>query len=342
LDLESLTADVVWREERPTFNNNDESRSTIMRRERFNFDDIFCGPTAMSRMKAYVQQRTRKALLEGSNLAFLCFSCGLSTNPMEPPLAILLGAKGGSGIASMVINELFNSSSSSHSSIPCLTMSMSATLFADGQIVDLLSSSSGSGKNSETYCKVQKYRNGQYYLANATQVTLTSTNDYDRIVGVILGRRSLWREFAPWFGPSFNKFPEAPWVYSQSEETNFMLTFNVSYTSGISKQRNEAKFSFVCPCGEHWGVPGQELNQLVEAISYLPYAAPPSLMKSSQLNTLLVDSNFPNSSYINIVGVQRNESSNGPLDRLDAHSDNSVVHTSLATLRCLSSLNNNQ
>jgi len=343
LDLESLTADVVWREERPTYNNNDENRSTIMRRERFNFDDIFCGPNAMSRMKTYVQQRTRKAILEGTNITFIGFACGLSNNPMEPPLAILLGASGGSGVASMVINELFNTNSQSLN-IPSssLSISMSATLFSDGQIVDLLNSSSGNTRNADTQCKVQKYKNGQYYLADATQVNLTSSNDYDRIVGVILGRRSLWREFAPWFGPSFNKFPEAPWVYSQGEETNFLLTFNVSYTSGISKQRNQAKFSFVCPCGENWGVPGQELNQLVEAISYLPYAAPPSLMKSSQLNTLLVDSTSPASSYINIVGVQRNESSQGPLDRIDSRTDNNVVHTSLATLRCLSSLNSNQ
>lgn len=348
LDLESSTADVVWREERPTYNNNDDnsSRSTIMRRERFNFDDIFCGPSALGRMKTYVQYRTRKALIEGSNIVFLCFACGLSSSPLDPPLALILGSKGGSGVASMVINELFNTVSASPSSVSSttLTVTMSAVIFADGKIVDLLGSCSGNNNNTNTDMqpKVQKYRNGQYYLANASQVMLTSSNDYDRIVGVILGRRSLWREFAPWFGPSFNKFPEAPWVYSQSEETNFMLTFNVSYTSGISKQRNTAKFSFVCPCGENWGSPGQEINQLIEAISYLPYAAPPSLMKSSQLNTLLVDSNFPTSAYVNIVNVIRNESSTGPLDRLDSTSDNNVVHTSLSTLRSLSSLNNNQ
>lgn len=82
---------------------------SVLRRERFNFDDVFAGNSALGRLAAFTRQRTRKALETGRNLTFLCLACGdAPAGDIEPTVAMLLGNSGGTGLLSQVVDEAFD------------------------------------------------------------------------------------------------------------------------------------------------------------------------------------------------------------------------------------------
>lgn len=89
---------------------------SVLRRERFLFDDVLAGPYALRDLTAAVRTRCRKAMQVGDDMVLLCLACGekpsLSSSTMEngldvePSVALLLGSGGGSGLLHTVVTEI--------------------------------------------------------------------------------------------------------------------------------------------------------------------------------------------------------------------------------------------
>jgi len=201
------------------------NRNSVLRRERFGFDDVFLGPTALGRLSMYTRQRTRKALESAHNVVFMCLGCGDVTNEqsMEPPLSLLLGGGGGTGLISSAIDEIFRYTkplsmqaaaqgslyggglpSCSPSSFLAAKVAyeqmtaritLSAVIFTeDGQIYDLLNAGGGGGPAlaaSASMANLKRRKSdGRVMLCNAARVYLETPADFDRVTGLLLGKRS--------------------------------------------------------------------------------------------------------------------------------------------------------
>jgi hypothetical protein len=90
---------------------------SVLRRERFLFDDVLAGPYANRDLAIFVRKRCRQALSAGDDLAVLCLACGetagstcslqsISELPLEPSVGLLLGSGGGSGLLHAVVSEV--------------------------------------------------------------------------------------------------------------------------------------------------------------------------------------------------------------------------------------------
>ncbi len=119
VDISSCTVDVVWREQRadildplrsPRKPNLTPQRSTVLRRERFQFNSIFWGTNSSIKIAAKARSRAMSALSQCTDLSFICLGCGQVADPigeMNPPLGIVLGDRGGEGLMSAVVDEAF-------------------------------------------------------------------------------------------------------------------------------------------------------------------------------------------------------------------------------------------
>ena len=219
----------------------------VLRRERFEFDDIFAGSSALGRLSVLARQRTRKALEQGKGLAILCLGCGCAhgSSPdsggggghLEPPVSLLLGSGGGTGLISAAVEEIFRyvqPAASMHSELgrsyppsdylrnaatgPMRSLAvkvayqqmttrvvLSAVIFTEqGHIFDMLSPasspSSNHGPSSATssspssaslpYVGFRKGRGRRPQLCNVARVELSTAADFDRVMGMLLGRRA--------------------------------------------------------------------------------------------------------------------------------------------------------
>ena len=89
---------------------------SVLRRERFLFDDVLAGPYANRDLTVFMRKRCRQALSAGDDLAVLCLACGesagstslqpISELPLEPSVGLLLGSGGGSGLLHALVSEL--------------------------------------------------------------------------------------------------------------------------------------------------------------------------------------------------------------------------------------------
>lgn len=89
---------------------------SVLRRERFLFDDVLAGPYANRDLTVFVRKRCRQALSAGDDMAVLCLACGesvgstslqsISELPLEPSVGLLLGSGGGSGLLHAVVSEV--------------------------------------------------------------------------------------------------------------------------------------------------------------------------------------------------------------------------------------------
>jgi hypothetical protein len=146
---------------------------------------------------------------------------------LEPPVALALGTGGGTGLCSAILNEIFNflhkskkgwipktpnssTSSTSFSSskrggggntyAPSYVstqvvqeheenrITMSMALIKGKIIMDLLNPSSATLSNQARKPRIVA-KNGRMHLANVTQVDLLNVLDFERIIGLLLGRR---------------------------------------------------------------------------------------------------------------------------------------------------------
>ena len=154
---------------------------------------------------------------------------------VEPPVSVVLGECGGQGLISAVTETVFRhapavsypckqSEKTMHrkyggkNAPPVLASSVnlteaanepvffSAVVVSDGSIVDLLGpsgsliyqkGSNNPGRHEKRKCKVSKKSNGRYYISHMTRLRLLSVADFERVAGVLLGRRSALREMVP-------------------------------------------------------------------------------------------------------------------------------------------------
>ena len=189
----------------------------VLRRERFLFNALYYGNSAYSKITNYIRQRTFQSLENGTNAVFLCTSCGDvgdigATGQLEAPVMLTLGAGGGSGIASSVLAEIFHylnqynahvfskpsymsSSSPYAANKPTRTckVTMSAVVVNGQHIVDLLNANA-STTFSEKPPVIRRYGNSAnsnfVALSGASLIELSSAMDYERIIGLLLGRRA--------------------------------------------------------------------------------------------------------------------------------------------------------
>ena len=87
--------------------------SNVLRRERFIFDNVFVGVHAMLRLSLSLRQKTRICLESARNLLIISMGCGEPSSSssiassIEPPVSLLVGGEGGTGLISIVLDEVF-------------------------------------------------------------------------------------------------------------------------------------------------------------------------------------------------------------------------------------------
>lgn len=340
VDAERRTADVVWREAKLSSGtytadhastNASIARGSVLRRERFGFDDVFAGQTAEGRLYFYARQRARKALECGHNLAFLSLACGdaLAHDQagVEPPVSVLLGSGGGTGLISSTIDEIFRFvkplTTAMHGShllypggLPTASPSpfvaskvafeqiksrvtMSAIILSEsGAIYDLLNTSTSSTSSASAAAAHLKRRksDGRVILCNASRLQLQTTADFDRVMGLLLGKRTALQSVLQTFqlqhsqqqrlgvsassgGGAYSDPMQSvlaaidPWASFSSGRNNTRnrkkegptaagicsssMLISVSVSGGtVSSTQTSVDFHFVSPCGKDWCCPG--------------------------------------------------------------------------------------
>lgn len=159
----------------------------------------------------------------------------LTSSQVEPPVSVVLGDCGGQGLISSVMDSLFRkiapkgypckqtdqtmhrkyggrnappvlASSAALTETPSEPVLFSAVVISEGSIIDLLGPSGSliyqskknlPGQHQRKKCKVHRRANGSCYIAHMTRLQLHSVADFERVAGVLLGRRSALREMAP-------------------------------------------------------------------------------------------------------------------------------------------------
>lgn len=196
------------------FKNQSVINTRVLRRERFLFNALYYGNTAALKLSAYIRQRTRQALDMGTNVVYLCTSCGdvgdlNDGGQLEAPVMLTLGAGGGSGIASSVLSEIFNylsqynaqvvskpsymSSNSPYAGTKptrVCKVTMSAVVVSGQYIVDLLNTNTSNTKPPVIKRYGTSASSSFVALSGATLIELSSPMDYERIIGLLLGRRA--------------------------------------------------------------------------------------------------------------------------------------------------------
>jgi len=226
-----------------------------------------------------------------------------STGGLDPPSAIIFGEKGGCGLASVAVSEMLavssdgneasrrytsgTSSRVSGSDGDCdahgrgrLDVTLSIVVLSSGtkrdqeSVEDLLATGAG-GRNTVNHggssgkCAVVRRADGRYSLSNVTRVKLNTTSDFERILGVVLGRLYS-RRSSPQYHPqsrtntSGEAYDFSRWETERTEggvelplgesESSLLITATLSKIQ-IGSQAPIA-INFVCPFGDLWYTPG--------------------------------------------------------------------------------------
>lgn len=320
-------------------NNASQAISTqILRRERFFFDQVLAGSKGMSKLRALVRQHARHSLQAGQNLVCICTGCGESSPAeVEPSVTLSLGSAGGSGIVSAILDEVFKFMSSSNNPGNSFTsashlafaapgvaqmrrlnrVAFSAVLISRGRAADLLNTNSSTSNGERVRIDFDPTTR-HASLRGATWVDLTSTMDFERIVGLLLGRRAGWLEaiqrgqidtsdefaaLGTWEQDRGYMWEEgydckparvlsadnhgSLGAVDDVSRTMLLVNIAVSCSTTFHRLPHRLTFRIVTPCGQNWSQPGFDLNALSEVLSCLPHDPPVSILQASPLTALL-------------------------------------------------------
>lgn len=152
----------------------------------------------------------------------------------------------------------------------------SAIIICEGQIIDLLSTSSSSSSkslsssftssSSSKVPKIIKKSNDMYSLTHVTRLQLRSIADFERIAGVLLGRRATLRELTNVLF-NFNiqsssislndiSLPDMPWLLSSEHEACILFSLTTTGEGISMSSHGQVNYYFVSPCGKYWSLPG--------------------------------------------------------------------------------------
>ena len=339
----------------PLHNSNDRKQ---LRRENFFFDDVYtCGDdskisetlgneTSMTKLYNHISQRAKTCLSLNTNLVVVSLACG-DTNAnehiqcLEPPLSLLLGEQGNSGLVQKVLQEVFDYSpedenlhykgdnSVSYSSAEFIAGSLSfnkssgfnidanysakqqknkiaytpeiqlsAVLVVDGLLSDLLTASMDVMKKTKDMNSSKKDKTNPYIginnlgdaiIHNTATVNIKSLADYERLVGVLLGRRAALQEILPslldenktQMGTNLNTASDSALIaWLLGEQASLLLTLNVNNDKNSSKyckNSRNIKFHFACPYGGDWSQPSSDINLLLESLSWPKHSLDPPM-----------------------------------------------------------------
>ena len=283
------------------------------------------------------------------------------SSQVEPPVSVVLGDCGGQGLISAVIGSLFHyisprgypckqSDKTMHrkyggkNAPPVLAATASVTettnepvlfsavVISEGSIVDLLGpsgslvynkGSNSPGHHQQRPCRVSRKSSGAYYVAHMTRLQLHSVADFERVAGVLLGRRSALREMVPFLEEMMAampysdviegdmQVPDTPWLLSSKQEATLLFTVSTKMQNtampSVHSSTSDLNYFFTCPCGDNWSLPGNELCLLSEGISALPHAPAPTLLQAGVLPQLLLDPHAAPLDYVNVATVIRED-----------------------------------
>ena len=247
-----------------------------------------------------------------------------TTSSVEPPVAVVLGDSGGIGLVSTVVQEVFttlphlnmaskgysknagghvvntfpkkNKHANAATNLDATRVMMQAVvLLDDSSVVDLLCSNQNIDSRLNT-CGVRKVQ-GKTVIVNATQIQLKKATDFERIVGVIFGRRTAMGAFLAALASSsayqsssasvssgsspggvrnsdgeavlLDHLASSPWLIPNKTATllitvsvyNNKSVYGSSSTYIASGRGKQTDFHFVCPCGQQWSTPGNSAVQ---------------------------------------------------------------------------------
>jgi hypothetical protein len=163
----------------------------------------------------------------------------------------------------------------------------SAVIICEQQVIDLLSSSSSSSHkapsssshlhHSSKSTKISQQSNGTYHISHVTKLQLRSVADFERIAGVLLGRRAALRELTSLLfqmnvsssSSSSNlspaeavmshhdiAIPDIPWLLASENEACILFTLTTTGEGVSLSSHGNVNYYFTCPCGKYWSLPG--------------------------------------------------------------------------------------
>ena len=163
-----------------------------------------------------------------------------------------------------------------------------------GGVVDLLGDFlAKQGKR----CHVVRRPDGLASVVNATSIQLDKSSDMERIIGLLLGkkacRKEMQRVVKQMHEMSQSQVDDlSPSMHLlDSTEATMLISINVSpLTAG---KQSPIHFHFLCPYGDCWASPSQDLCLFAETLACFPHTPPSSVLKESLLTQMLLDPVLP-------------------------------------------------
>jgi hypothetical protein len=142
------------------------------------------------------------------------------------------------------------------------TVTLSAVIISAGSIADLF------GDGFTRPSAARRNSDGRYVFYNVNRLRLQSASDFERVVGVLLGRRAALQQLANTevnihnidFSQSVNAWASNTLV-AANDDSCMLLTLSV--IGGGLAGSGESNFSFVCPASVNWRLPGRQILDLI-------------------------------------------------------------------------------
>jgi hypothetical protein len=124
-----------------------------------------------------------------------------------------------------------------------------------------------------TRTRISQRSDGCYAIHHATRLQLRSVSDFERIAGVLLGRRAALREvtsllFSASGAGSVSpaellsthqdtiSVADMPWLLASENEACILFTLTTTGEGVSMSSHGAVNYYFTCPCGKYWSLPG--------------------------------------------------------------------------------------